>query len=327
MKTLTTATDSVRVSFKSQGSDAHVFIDDDRSASGVWADKDEDYSYSAANFNYVDGTDPIRWYSNDVMLTGDIVKENAGATIECSYFQQYKCYIDILYSPAGAGTVDGVVWSAFHAFGDPDGWTDVDDWSGVAPGFPRWVDAASELSFPEFTSAGWTTVNLRHWNPLDKPIDKSIVYSQILEAKLAATMFMWRGYSLMGVPLYPTEDTTAYRVHVEGAGGTVPAGWPPAVGRFDGRGDQDVVVYDDLDSNCILCDAASIQDSVFGSYGDWYSVQKYYPETGGYRRYPRPGSADRGKRRAILARPRFLVHSGPLQYAPHRCPRNAGRYN
>ncbi|MCD6501085.1 hypothetical protein J7L01_00650, partial [bacterium] len=284
------ATDFVKVTYSNQGVATDATPIYDGTSVTVWADYNEDWTYSDYNTDYVPA-DAVRWLTIDADHTGPISETQAGQTITCDYYQQFKCAIDVVYSPDTwtppdvPGTVDGVAWKECFVDGTPtDGYTNTDDWLTT----PRWVDAASELGFPEMTSGGWYTVNLRHWDPLDKPLTKTIIYSQTIEAVMAATMFMWRGYSLMGIPLYPTEDTTAYRVHAASAY-TVPASWPPAVGRTDGRGDQEVVVYDDLDSSCALCDASSIVDSVCGVYGDWWSVSKYYPDMGAYRRYRGPG--------------------------------------
>ncbi|MCK5832140.1 T9SS type A sorting domain-containing protein [bacterium] len=287
MKTLD-ASDYVKVSYSNQGSSAETTPIYDGTSVTTWADYDQDWTFDDYNESYVPASDVIRWLTIDTDHTGPISAAQAGATVTCDYYQQFKCVVDIVYNPLTGtpGTVDGVTWNECNVAGTPTtGYTDDNDWVTT----PSWADAACHLAFPEITTGGWFTVNLREWEPLDKPLTKTIVYGERIVAMMAANMLMWRGYSLMGVPLYPVEDTVAYREHVEREGGSVPAGWPPAMGRSDGRGDQEVVVYDDLDSNCVLCDAISIEDSVFGVYGNWWSVSKYYPETGAYRRYRGPG--------------------------------------
>ena len=202
------------------------------------------------------------------------------------YFQQYRAQIDVVYSPSGShdGEVDVVRWYQFgenySSTAEGTGLDEYDDWFTGTPG-AQWADAGSDLEFPEHTVRGteeWYTVNLREWEQLDKAIDKQITYGQPIPANLDANMVVWRGYSLMGVPLYPVEDTTAYSARHRALYGTDPPYWPPAT-----RGDQDLVLFDDFWQTC-----ESFDGGWPGKYNSWWQISKYRGDIGAYAVYRGP---------------------------------------
>jgi len=210
---------------------------------------------------------------------------SAGTEKHQLYFQQYEANIDIVYEPSGVhvGEVDLVRWYQFgnDATGLPagSGLDEDNDWSVITG--PQWVDAGSNLEFPENTdhpTEPWYTVSLRDWEKLDKNLDKQIVYGQPTDATLTASMVAWRGYVLMGVPLYPLEDTTAYRVRHVAVYGSEPACWPPTT-----RGDQDVMLYDDFWADCSVPDGGTP-----GKYEEWWRISRFYPALNSYFLYNGP---------------------------------------
>ncbi|RKZ28994.1 hypothetical protein DRQ36_09610 [bacterium] len=135
------------------------------------------------------------------------------------------------------------------------------------------------MTFPATTTGGWPTVDFRDWIPLDKYITAVIVYGQPITATTTAGMIVWRGYTLMGVPLNPWEDTNAYQTFAD-------AYIPPCPYTLPlDPGDQDAVLYDDFHTNCSGVPA----DSNCGKYENWWRVSKYYPQIDGYRRFTEPG--------------------------------------
>ena len=281
----------VRVSYWNRGSNVEtgdIWDKDVENPQTVWADEDSPYVYwdtssggSATERWYVDYADPDR--AADITAAGDIY---------CDYYMQFLCEIDVVYDPTGfpvpapgAGVVQLVEWHFCNAdsTGPPPEYDEQDDWDsddgwGAPTGVPHWADVGSRLTFPEQTTGGWGTVNIRDWVTLDKTLEKTIIYGQPMVAELAAQRVMWRGYTLMGVPLYPMEDTTAYKVFCSNEGLPAPSGQL-------NRGDQDVIIYDDLHTDC----DGSPADSNAWQFEDWWRVTKYYPEHGIYRRYVGPG--------------------------------------
>ena len=259
----------------------------------IWIDEWADYKFVTQS---VGSDESERWHANASALDYSGTIYNADYTDPVTskshaYFQQYNCDVDIQYSGEGVhtGKVNLVSWKLFANDGDPlTGYNDGTDWLGVSA---QWADGGSQLEFPEQTDLStdpWFTVNLRQWEPLDKEVTKVIVYGQTNNATLAA-MIIWRGYTLMGVPLYPCEDTLsspmcAYLTRAAATSFTPPA-WPP-----ESRGDQDVVLFDDFYGVCGVSDGGWP-----GKYGDWWQISKYYPTwegspSGAYRRYRGPGT-------------------------------------
>jgi len=275
------ATDFVEVNYTSQGAPATAGpIYDDTPSAEVWVDRGTEWQYTSRLIG------DTRWHSVHEDFNRVCVKEDAGATILVDYFQQFLCDITIDYEPDESYLVAGYVhlleWNQFnvdiavnpsHPLYDngrelyDDG--DVGkDWHRISAVGPQWADAGSRLAFPEMTTEGWFTVRQHEWDILDKPLTKPIDYSQ--PANFTVDFFMWRGYSLIGIPIYPTENTDAYWDHATASGCPLPA----SVDMIS-RGDQDVVVYDDI--------------GACGRYGDLWAVSKYYPHVGAYYRYRGPG--------------------------------------
>jgi len=239
----------------------------------VWADDGADYTY--ADLSSYSGTDE-RWILDPDPSNPGSGTTDLATTITASYYDQFNGMIDIIYDPTGdptTGDLEIINWDYANTDSSASGgpYNETSDWE-------NWADAGSNLEFPETTTGGWYTTNIRQWEPLNKPITKTVIYGQPVSAQLSAGMVLWRNYKLMGVPIYPIGDTTSYKAYATDHGCTIS-------GQLS-RGDQDVMFYDDFDSDCDWAEA----DSNCGMYEIWWRVSKYYPQNLGYRRYRGPGA-------------------------------------
>lgn len=255
----------------------------------VWIDEFSEWRYELnTGASETPGFDNTRWRAktSDAEYTGTVDYSDWLDVKDQNYFQQYRAEIDVVYS--GSVVHDGVVnlvnWYQFgESFIDSTAGYDldeVDDWLTGIHG-AQWADAGSHLEFPEFTVDGsepWYTVNLREWEQLDKAIDKQITYGQPIPANMDASTVVWRGYSLMGVPLYPVEDHDLYHAQYITRYSTAPPFWPATT-----RGDQDLVLYDDF---WYICEA---DDGGWpGKYNSWWQISKYRGDVGAYAVYRGP---------------------------------------
>ncbi len=240
----------------------------------VLVDLETEYTYDTLGLYTGSESGVTRWkYTED---DNDGVIDQDDTMVIADYYKQYNDSIHINYEPFRAACTDAgnVVMISFRQFDSsmvsssgtiladsvcPDGY----DWV-------EWVDAGSKLAFPETTTNEWYTIDLVTWDPHDKPIsDAEITYQEPIIAELAASFVLWRTYMLIGIPLIPREDTTKYKNHCGIAGGGIP------------NGDQDLILYDDMDSKCDF----PPDDSTCGMYEKWWRVLRYYPNIRGYKRY------------------------------------------
>lgn len=257
----------------------------------IWLDEYSEWEYNLdSDASETPGYEDTRWRakSEDIDFTGTVDYSDWLASKHQDYFQQYRADVDVIYSPSGShtGIVNLVRWYKFgndvSATAPGINLNELNDWTGGIPG-PQWADAGSDLEFPEHTVDGaedWFTVNVREWESLDKNIDKIIVYGQPINANLEATMLAWRGYSLIGVPLYPVEDTVTYRLRYNDRYGEDPPFWPPTT-----RADQDVVLYDDFHQYCEVPDLGWP-----GKYRSWWQISKFRGDAGSYAIYNGPSA-------------------------------------
>ncbi len=254
----------------------------------LWMDEYSEWEYQLnSDASETPPYDYTRWQAktSDSEFTDTVTFTEWLDTMSQTYFQQYRAQIDVVYEPSGThgGIVDLVNWYQFgnDVSGTADGTNldEFDDWLVVTG--PQWADAGSHLEFPEHTTGGaedWYTVNLRDWEKLDKDLDNQIIYGQPIPATMEASLVAWRGYVLMGVPLYPVEDTVDYRTQYTTRYGGEPPCWPPTT-----RADQDVVLYDDFFQTCETPDGGWPD-----KYDEWWQVSRFYPPYNAYMIYDGP---------------------------------------
>jgi len=219
------------------------------------------------------------------------------AEVTIDFWEQFRCEVLIKYDPDNlyegtppptyaGGFVNGISWRQFGGpIYEPNNfWEHGGEWADNKYfGYPsygnseddvpevKWIDKDSKLSFPENTTENWYTINSHVFDPLDKSIIKTITYQQPFEV---ASNILWRRYTLIGVPLFPREDYSSY---------------PSECGTPTDFGDQDVVLWDDLNSDCDKCDGNLLpEEYTCGKWELWYRVMRYHTSSGGYRRYLGP---------------------------------------
>lgn len=278
------ASNYIRVTFWSQGIEQETDPIYDGTSRTVIADIGKPYTYMTTSTG---SGATERWVVAPSSPFTDIVSQShAGTTVTCHYYQQFKCNITIDYYPDGdpleAGYVNLVSWRQCNTniSGSSDGTGLYDhgthggkDWSLSRTPGPQWADGGSRLEFPNTTTGtpAWTAFSLRVWDPVDKTITKFIIYNKPPETAIFADMLTWRGYQLVGIPLFPLENVTAYRTAYD-------ALYDPDIptDAVIALGDQDAVLYDDFGRP--------------GMFENWWRVTKFYPQVGGYRRYRRPAA-------------------------------------
>ncbi len=206
-------------------------------------------------------------------------------TVIVDFWEQFKSQNPIVFdpptgTPCPGGGCDGgwVDYVKFSKFGG-DSTRDADLYEHGST-VEIWADKGCKFEFSDTTTAGWITISDHIFDPYSKSTSNTIKYQQPLYATYANGI-LWRRYSLFGVPVYPREDTAAYRAYATSHGcisGTEELGF----------GEQDIVLYDDLDPECDV----PANDSTCGMWENWYRIMRYYPDTlsGGYRRYQGPGA-------------------------------------
>ncbi len=267
-----------------------VWVDSVQSGDNFWYEKKAIFQ-SAADGSCPEG-DPCdpnyhRWARPDTANNDVAVVDptHAGTQTEpklvtIDFYEQFRTANPIEFDPPDSsaprtfagGLVDYV---NFKKFGGDSVW---DDSLMHADTVRIWADKGnaaytSKFIYSDTTDSGWITISSHTFNPYIKTVNNVIKYQQPYNATYANNI-LWRRYTLFGVPLYPREDTVAYR-HFAHAHGCDSTGL--------GYGEQDIVLYDDMHTVC-----GDSSDSNCGTWESWYRILRYYPSEGSYRRYQGP---------------------------------------
>ncbi|MBN2542983.1 hypothetical protein JXI42_08985 [bacterium] len=236
---------------------------------------DTNYSFISTSYQNFDSPSAHRWISIDDTLRGNA--QLNGATIEPEYYEQYYTNMSVVYKKTNSGTTPG--WAVLHImeYANEDTvhmWdTTVDDETSDGPRstWATWSDVGAEYWITDYTTHfTWYTVDLHDWTPLIKAVTAKVVYKEPETYAFRAAIVIWRTYRLIGVPVYSRDDTLEYKNNCMGGTGDAPS-----------FGDQDLVLYDDIDPDC---DFPS-DDFTCGMYENWWRVMRYYPRLGAYKRY------------------------------------------
>ena len=272
------------------------------SEKNYWYDSIATFTSAASPCGPRETCDPNfhRWARGDtaegIVISGT---QTVPESVTVKFWEEYRCSVYVEFDPpdGSVGAYDGgkVDFVNYRQFGTGETDNDIYEHND---NYDAWCDAGngsygSKLEFSDTTTAGWITIDDHVFGEsggLDKSITKTITYQKPYNAAYAQTV-LWRRYTLFGVPLYPREDTTAYKNFAELHGCC-------AAGGFDGivdYGEQDIVLYDDFPTSC----AGS--DSNCGTWENWYRVMRYYPNVGvgGYKRYQGPGDINNPDRFAL----------------------------